>query len=300
MQPVGRLKGEGAQMKFLPAQGPPVPRQCEQCESVHHVGGPMWSAPMHDEAFVGALLARVQDAGGEAFASRQRLSGLLTAVQEELDDVPLFYHLQQMCNTLRVQCPPLLAVISALMRQGYRVSRSHTEANAIKTDAPSGAVWDVLRSWAADNPPTKLSETAPGHRLLAKPPQVKADFTKLAAAQEMLAKKDAKGGKVSRFMPNPAEWGPGSRGTAHAALGEYVAASAASSADGSAAADASASADAAGEAEVAPPPVGDSMLDKRARNQGKRSRKRAAPGEVAEGGAGGLCDAEESDVKPEA
>ena len=35
----------------------------------------------------------------------------------------------------------------------------------------------------------------------------------------MLKKVDAKGEKLARFMPNPADWGPGSKGTAHAALG---------------------------------------------------------------------------------
>ena len=106
--------------------------------------------------------------------------------------------------------------MSALMRQGYRVSRSHTDANAIKTDAPSGVVWDVMRSWAEENPPTKLSETSAGHRLLAKPYELKADFTKLAAAEQVLRKVDAKGARLARFMPNPADWGPGSKGTAHA------------------------------------------------------------------------------------
>lgn len=300
LQPVARIdREEGAQAKFRPAQGPPVEPRCAQCESVHHVGGPMWTAPMHDAAFVRSLLEELQAEGGGAheLASRQRLVGLLTSVAEELHDVPLFYALQQMCNTLRVQCPPLLSVMSALMRQGYRVSRSHTEANAIKTDAPSGAVWDVLRSWAADNPPTKLSETSAGHRLLAKPYELKADFTKLAAAEQVLSKVDAKGAKLARFMPNPAEWGPGSKGTAHAALGEYVEASSSSAASVSAAAEAKAGGGAV-KAE-APGPIGDSMLDKRAANQGKRSRKRNAPGEAHAEGAARNDARDESDVKPE-
>jgi tRNA (guanine26-N2/guanine27-N2)-dimethyltransferase len=251
---------------------------------------------MHDAAFVQSLLAELQTEGGSGaeLASRQRLVGLLTSVAEELHDVPLFYALQQMCNTLRVQCPPLLSVMSALMRQGYRVSRSHTDANAIKTDAPSGVVWDVMRSWAEENPPTKLSETSAGHRLLAKPYELKADFTKLAAAEQVLRKVDAKGARLARFMPNPADWGPGSKGTAHAALGEYVEASSSSAASVTAA-----KADGGAAKAEAPAPISNTMLDKRAANQGKKSRKRTAPGEAqAEGavqnGAG------ESDVKPDA
>ena len=48
----------------------------------------------------------------------------------------------------------------------------------------------------------------------------------------------------------------------------------------------------------APPPLGSTMLDKRAANQGKKSRKRTAPGEVhAEGDA--QNGAGESDMKPD-
>ena len=53
----------------------------------------------------------------------------------------------------------------------------------------------------------------------------------------------------------------------------------------------------------APPPLGSTMLDKRAANQGKKSRKRTAPGEVhAEGDAqngAAAGEAGESDVKPD-
>ena len=49
----------------------------------------------------------------------------------------------------------------------------------------------------------------------------------------------------------------------------------------------------------APGPIGDSMLDKRAANQGKRSRKRNAPGEAHAEGAARNDARDESDVKPE-
>ena len=36
---------------------------------------------------------------------------------------------------------------SAIIEQGYRVSISHTHANAIKTDAPNSTLWDIMRCW---------------------------------------------------------------------------------------------------------------------------------------------------------
>ena len=110
------------------------------------------------------------------------------------------------------------------MRQGYRVSRSHTEPLAIKTDAPSAAQWDVLRCWAATqkaraagrtrtvhSPHTGrlplgalltvcapcvggaqartkgLSESSPAHAILATPPATQADFTPHEAAVRCLS-----------------------------------------------------------------------------------------------------------------
>ena len=49
----------------------------------------------------------------------------------------------------------------------------------------------------------------------------------------------------------------------------------------------------------APPPLGSTMLDKRAANQGKKSRKRTAPGEVHAEGDHAQNGAAESDVKPD-
>ena len=56
---------------------------------------------------------------------------------------------------------------------------------------------------------------------MATAPKVQADFTKLPAAVELLSKRDASGAKLSKFLPNPTEWGPGSRGTQHAAVGSH-------------------------------------------------------------------------------
>jgi len=246
LQPVARLASHAnGSDKIVAGAGPPVDRHCAHCGGVHHVGGPLWSAPLHDAPFVERLQARLAaqaGAGDDALASTKQLNGLLSNVLEELPDVPLFTQLSAMCSTLHVTCPTLVAVVSALMRQGHRVSRSHTDPMAIKTDAPMAAVWDVLRCWARDNPPKTLSETSPAHRILATPPATEADFTPLPEARALLDKKGKDGQKIHRFPPTPAEWGPGSLRTAHYSLGE-------------------------GAEEEA-------TTSKRARNQDKRARKR--------------------------
>lgn len=195
---------------------------------------------------------------------------MLTSVAEELPDVPLFTSLSAMCGVMHLPCPQTVGALSALVRQGYRVSRSHTDPSAIKTDAPQRKVWDMLRCWAkrpeceAQKGKKKepLSPTSPAAAILAASPEEEADFRPVPEVQRMLSKKDGAGGKVGKFLPNPEQWGPGSRGTSHAAA--FGAAEAAAAASNGA-------------------------VDKRAQNQGKRSRKRraaeaaAAAGEAAAG-----------------
>ena len=284
LQPLARRTTRNGHEKIVPGQGPPVSRECEHCGSVHHVGGPIWSEPMHDPEFVASLLEELKDGGsGSELASARRLTGMLTAVQEELADVPLFNQLSAMCNVLHVPNPQMVAMVSALMRQGYRVSRSHTDASAIKTDAPNKALWDVLRCWVATQGKRQkaLSETSPAHHILAQPPTIEADFRPTKEAVQLLAKRTDDGTKVGRFMPNPDEWGPGSKGISHTHLHPAAGSSTRDCAvkdgrdrdvdEGGLTSSATAAVDGSRPA----------MLEKRAMNQGRRARKRQARAEAA-------------------
>jgi len=163
---------------------------------------------------------------------------------------------------------------------------------AIKTDAPLVKVWDVLRSWAATDAckkqngqrKTEVSATSPAAAILATPPAVTADFRPMPEIQRMLSKKDGYGGNIGKFMPNPASWGPGSRGTSHATFASDAPAPAAEG-------------EAEAEGDAAKP------VDKRAANQGKRAKKRAAretaAGEEGESGEPPRKQAQQGEAKPE-
>lgn len=283
LQPIARITERNGHEKIVPGQGPPVGRECEHCGRVHHVGGPIWSAPMHDQKFIAELLGELSGGKGAELASAKRLTGMLTSLLEELPDVPLFHQLSHMCGVLHVPAPTMLGAVSALMRQGYRVSRSHTDPNAIKTDAPNRALWDMLRCHAATQPKrTKgLSETSPAHAILAIPPLVEADFRPTKEASKLLEKKDSDGNKLGRFMPNPDEWGPGSRSTSHA----KAFAQPTGNEDGDGAP--------SGEGGDSTAPMQGSMQEKRERNQNKRARKRQAR-EMSTGSEGDKGDGGES------
>ena len=88
----------------------------------------------------------------------------------------------------------------------YRVSGSHANPLAVKTDAPPGVVWDVVRCWVKQHPVRDPDPKSYAARLLAKEPKLEANFSR---AQGAVSKSQAAG--VARFVQNPAYWGPKSR-----------------------------------------------------------------------------------------
>ncbi|NWW12000.1 TRM1 dimethyltransferase, partial [Oreocharis arfaki] len=146
LQRLGRATSHGSGFKYSAATGPPVGPTCEFCHQRHQVGGPVWAEPLHDPAFVEGLLAALERSPGR-FATEPRLQGMLSVIAEELSDVPLYYTLDGLSSTIRSNTPSLLQLRSALLHAGFRVSLSHACRNAVKTDAPPAALWDIMRCW---------------------------------------------------------------------------------------------------------------------------------------------------------
>jgi hypothetical protein len=218
-----------------------APVVCPETGGRMKVGGPFWSAPIHDKEVVDAVVARLRrrmrrgktsgattttasavDAAASAgdaapeedvFASYEslpvptidRLHGLLTAVSEELPDVPFFYNMSQLCAEVKATSIPLEMFHSALVNGGYRVSACHKEPLAIKTDAPDSVVWDIIRCWCKVNPPEgsahrKAEDGATARAILSKEPVFIANFTPASKGPKVVA---------LRHPPNPESfWGP--------------------------------------------------------------------------------------------
>jgi len=236
----GRLGGRKDNV-FQPERAPPVPT-CEEIGGDFKVGGPMWLGPLHDREVVQTALDRLQgkykhDDSNNNYnsnaatssslpsedheppshkvypdmkwiATRARLEGLLLSVKDELPDVPLYYGMPDFCRTLKCSSPPLHVVQAALINGGYRVSGYHKDPQAIKTDAPSRFMWDILRTWIKLNPLQKEPQPdSLAAKILAVEPTSKIDFTISASLKNQMAANSQS--KVSRFPMNPeANWGP--------------------------------------------------------------------------------------------
>ncbi|KAG5535209.1 hypothetical protein RHGRI_023109 [Rhododendron griersonianum] len=177
LQPLGRTVSKNNSVRYLPGFGPVVSQECSDCGKKYNMGGPIWSAPIHDQEWVTSMLADVKSMK-DRYPAYDRISAVLTTVSEELLDVPLFLSLHNLCSTLKCTSPSAVIFRSAVINAGFRISGTHVNPLGLKSDAPMDVIWDIMRCWA--------------------------NFARAVAS---LSKAQAK--KVARFLPNPERhWGP--------------------------------------------------------------------------------------------
>ncbi|KAF6140078.1 hypothetical protein GIB67_001819 [Kingdonia uniflora] len=203
LQCLARTVSKNNSVKYLPGFGPGVPQQCSDCGKKFNMGGPIWSAPIHDQEWVTSILENVKSMKDQ-YPAYDRISAVLTTVSEELPDVPLFLSLHNLCGTLKCTSPSAVIFRSAVINAGYRVSGTHVNPLGIKSDAPMDIIWDIMRCWVKTHPVKAQPPEQSGSVILAKEPTLQANFARAVAS---LSKAQAK--KVARFLPNPEKhWGP--------------------------------------------------------------------------------------------
>ncbi|OAY75115.1 putative tRNA (guanine(26)-N(2))-dimethyltransferase 1 [Ananas comosus] len=203
LQSVGRVVSKNNSMKPAPGFGPVVPQQCSHCGKKYNMGGPIWSAPMHNQEWVLSILASVK-AMKERYPAYEKITAVLTTVSEELHDIPLFLSLHNLCATLKCTSPSAVMFRSAVINAGYRISGSHVNPLGLKSDAPMDVIWDIMRCWVNSHPIRAQPPDHSGTVILSKEPTLQANFARAAAS---LSKAQVK--KVKRFLPNPERhWGP--------------------------------------------------------------------------------------------
>jgi tRNA (guanine26-N2/guanine27-N2)-dimethyltransferase len=186
-------------------------RKCHNCGWGMNVGGPIWSAPVHDRGWVESVLKDVKESSDERYPGKEKVRALLTNCSEELPDTPLHYCLHSMAGTLKITPPTLALFRSAIINAGYKVSGVHCNQLAVKTNAPSNVLWDIMKCWEQEHPAQEdfKNGKSPGASILKKEPVVKAKWTRVNGA---FSKAQMAG--ETRFPTNPEEnWGPKNRAT---------------------------------------------------------------------------------------
>ncbi|XP_020105119.1 probable tRNA (guanine(26)-N(2))-dimethyltransferase 1 [Ananas comosus] len=206
MQSLGRVVSKNNSVMYAPGFGPIVPQECGDCGKKFSMGGPIWSAPIHDHDWVPSIMSNIS-AMKDRYPAYERISAVLTSVSEELLDVPLFVNAHSLCSTLKCTSPTMAMFRSALINAGYRVSGSHVDPLALKTDAPMNIIWDIMRCWIKIHPVKAHAASQPGTIILSREPILEANF---AQPVDHLSKSRVK--KLPRFLPNPERyWGPKSK-----------------------------------------------------------------------------------------
>ncbi|KAI4352397.1 hypothetical protein L6164_006655 [Bauhinia variegata] len=201
LQPLARTISKNNSVRYLPGFGPVVPQECSDCGKKFNMGGPIWSAPIHDQDFVASMLADVKSMK-DRYPAYDHISAVLTTISEELPDVPLFLSLHSLCATLKCTSPPKDDFKSAVINAGYCISGTHVNPIGLKSDAPMDVIWDIMRCWVKNHPVKAQQPDLPGSVILAKEPVLQANFAKAVASR-------SKAQKVIRFLPNPEKhWGP--------------------------------------------------------------------------------------------
>uniref|UniRef100_M4DY73 tRNA (guanine(26)-N(2))-dimethyltransferase n=1 Tax=Brassica campestris TaxID=3711 RepID=M4DY73_BRACM len=196
LQPVGRSLPKNNSVRYLPAIGPVVAQDCYHCGKKYNMGGPIWSAPIHDQEWVTSILNSVKSMK-DRYPAYDR-------IYAELLDVPLFLSLHNLCATLKCISPSAAMFRSAVINANYRISGTHVNPLGMKTDAPMEVIWDIMRCWVKNHPIKAQAPELPGSVILSKEPSHQVDFSRHSGS---LSKAQAK--KVARFLPNPEKhWGP--------------------------------------------------------------------------------------------
>uniref|UniRef100_A0A3Q7FJ16 tRNA (guanine(26)-N(2))-dimethyltransferase n=1 Tax=Solanum lycopersicum TaxID=4081 RepID=A0A3Q7FJ16_SOLLC len=203
LQPVGRTISKSNNLIYHPGFGPAISQDCSDCGKKFNMGGPIRSAPIHDQEWVAAILADVKSIK-ERYPAYDRICATLTAVSEELPNIPLFLCLHNISATLKCTSPSAVMFRSAVINAGYRTSGTHVNPLGLKTDAPMHTIWDIMCCWVKKHPVKAQPSHHPGSVILVKEPVLQANFARAVKSSSM-----GKDNEVARFLPNPERhWGP--------------------------------------------------------------------------------------------
>lgn len=72
---------QNTSVRYLPGFGPVVPQDCSDCGKKFNMGGPIWSAPIHDQEWVTSILSDVKSMK-DRYPAYDRISAVLTTISE--------------------------------------------------------------------------------------------------------------------------------------------------------------------------------------------------------------------------
>ena len=259
--------GNGYFWKHVFGPAPSASANCAHCGMKTHMAGPMYAGPLHSPEFINRILDGLSNVSKETYQTTSRIEGMLTLALEEslppleedttsptlpsktkrydpaaIDHYPFFIIPSVLSKVIHCVTPHENAIRGALRHMGYRVTRSHTKPGSIKTDAPWGVIWEIMREWARQKAPIKdgaIRKGTAGYVIMGLGEHDRAMSTNGVARGDTVDKEHAEndtpeqktklevvfdeplgrerdGKKLVRYQLNPREnWGPMNRAKGH-------------------------------------------------------------------------------------
>lgn len=115
-----------------------------QSDAAPAVSGPMWLGALHSVRWLSEMC--------ELAGDHAPVSSVLERMRAEVDLPPYFYLVAEIGRRAKCDIPPSERLIERLRQRGFRASRTHIEAQAIKTDAPMRVCTEIAHQLAQRSP----------------------------------------------------------------------------------------------------------------------------------------------------
>ncbi|KAH6575702.1 hypothetical protein BASA62_001787 [Batrachochytrium salamandrivorans] len=189
LQPLGKVTRKDKSVRYAPSTGPSMDKFCPS----------LWNR------LSSRMLDHVARASPSQYGTHTRMAAVINRSCR--------FHFTTLCKRWLVpstaNVPALVNFMSAIIHAGFEVSQSHAARAAIKTTAPANIIWDIMRCWCKQHPPSEknMSPNSPARKLLATEPKIVANFEKHPKATP-----DSYKYNLVRHQENPtANWGPKAR-----------------------------------------------------------------------------------------
>lgn len=120
---------------------PHLDMRCKECGGQMDVAGPLWLDEFVNKKFCLKMLAELDEMKS---VDKARLTRLLNLILEEADGPQTYYVVSRVCDKLNLRTPKKMSVIDTLHGMGYFASRTHFNANGIRTDAPASVIKETV------------------------------------------------------------------------------------------------------------------------------------------------------------
>jgi tRNA (guanine26-N2/guanine27-N2)-dimethyltransferase len=120
-----------------------VNNTCELCGKKMRIAGPLYIHPIKDKAFCDLVH---EELGKREFGKQKEAMKIVSTCSHELRDIPYFFEHHALCKMVKIQPPPLAALLEALHSKGFAASRTQFSDTGLKTNARIDELKALIKS----------------------------------------------------------------------------------------------------------------------------------------------------------